>query len=107
MSFHVYILTNSTKSVLYVGMTNDLAIRLVEHYNGRGNPKTFTGKYYCYYLLWHEQHHSSVGAIQREKEIKKWRREKKESLNNETNPDWLFLNKEIIPWPPETGIKRW
>jgi len=106
MGCHVYIVTNSTKSVLYVGMTNDLAIRLVEHYNRRGNPKSFTGRYHCYYLLWYEYHHTASGAIMREKEIKKWRREKKENLINDFNPEWLFLNKEVTTWPPEVGTQR-
>ncbi|MBO3697387.1 GIY-YIG nuclease family protein [Roseivirga sp. E12] len=104
--FHVYILTNSTKKVLYTGITNDLSSRLVEHYLERGNKKTFTGRYYCHYLLHYEYHHTAIGAIEREKEIKGWRRAKKEELINSQNPKWEFLNHEVTTWPPEPGAGR-
>ena len=105
-SYHVYITTNPKKTVLYVGFTNDLGIRLVEHYQNLGNPKTFAGKYHCYNLLWFEEHHTATGGIEREKEIKKWRRQKKEALINDFNPEWRFLNNQVIEWPPEEGIFR-
>ncbi len=96
----VYITTNSQKTVLYTGVTNDLAQRLVEHYMDRGSRKSFTGKYYCYYLLHFEEFNSLSDAIAREKEIKDWRRSRKEELINSTNIDWKFLNNEILDWPP-------
>jgi len=46
-NFWVYILTNYNKKTLYVGRTNNLVTRLKEHYVNRGNPKTFTGRYFC------------------------------------------------------------
>ncbi len=104
--YHVYILTNTSKRVLYTGMTNDLSSRVIEHYLERGKPKTFTGRYYCYYLLYYEFHHTAIGAIEREKEIKGWRREKKEALINTINPEWDFLNSEVTSWPPESGIGK-
>ena len=100
---HVYILTNSSKKVLYVGVTNDLEKRIIQHYNERGNPKTFAGRYYCYYLIYYEFHHTSIGGIEREKEIKGWRRSKKDELICSFNPDWIFLNDQITHWPPEPG----
>ncbi len=104
--YHVYILTNTTKRVLYTGVTNDLSTRVIEHYLERGKSRTFTGRYYCYYLLHYEFHHTPSGAIEREKEIKGWRREKKEALINSKNPNWDFLNSEVTTWPPECGIGK-
>ena len=94
-NFYVYITTNPEKTVLYVGVTNDLNRRMFEHKENKGNPKTFAGKYYCYNLVYFE-HFSHINyAIAREKEIKKWRREKKNVLISSFNPDWKFLNQEI------------
>ena len=98
--FYTYILTNTTKSVLYVGMTNNLQRRLTEHYFNRGSQKAFTGKYYCYYLLYYEIFPRPMMAISREKEVKKWNRKKKEALIDSFNPKWLFLNSDIMDWPP-------
>ncbi|WDF54751.1 GIY-YIG nuclease family protein [Mucilaginibacter sp. KACC 22063] len=94
-NFYVYITTNPTKSVLYIGVTNDLQRRLIEHHTNKGNPSTFAGKYYCYHLLYFERHTHIEHAIEREKEIKKWRREKKIALIKSLNPDMEFLNDTI------------
>ncbi|MGY4538796.1 putative endonuclease [Mucilaginibacter sp. UYNi724] len=94
-NYYVYITTNYDRTVLYVGVTNDLLRRLYEHGENRGLRKTFTGKYFCHYLI-HYEHFSNIEhAIEREKEIKKWRREKKETLINTTNPERRFLNNEL------------
>jgi putative endonuclease len=95
-NFYVYITTNLTKTVLYVGVTNDLNRRIFEHFENRGNPQTFTGKYSCYNLIYYEHFSNIEHAIEREKEIKKWRREKKNELVNSMNPEWRFMNKEIM-----------
>jgi len=105
-NYTVYIVTNPIKSVLYVGITNDLAQRLVEHYIERGKPSTFAGRYYCYNLLYYEDFQYVEDAIAREKEIKKWRRSKKEALINKFNPEWKFLNNEILRWPPREQFHR-
>lgn len=94
-NYFVYITTNSTKSVLYVGMTNDLVVRMKEHYDNRGKKSSFAGKYYCHWLIYWERYQCVNHAIEREKEIKKWRREKKEKLIESMNPDWKFLNDRI------------
>ncbi|SFT41487.1 putative endonuclease [Algoriphagus locisalis] len=91
----VYILTNKTKSTLYIGVTNDLQRRLYEHINGLGNPNSFTSKYKCHYLVYFEEYATPKEAIAREKELKKWRREKKNKLIEIENPNWEFLNSEI------------
>ena len=96
----VYIVTNPQKTVLYTGVTNDLAQRLVEHYINRGGNKTFAGRYYCYNLLFFEEHARAKDAIFREKEIKNLSRLKKEKLISIVNQTWDILNSEIMEWPP-------
>ncbi len=97
-NYFVYITTNPGRSVIYVGVTNDLAIKLRQHYENRGNSKTWAGKYYCYNLIWWERHQFASHAIDREKEIKKWRREKKNLLIESVNPNWNFLNDRVGAW---------
>ncbi|HKK45949.1 MAG TPA: GIY-YIG nuclease family protein [Balneolaceae bacterium] len=92
MTFYTYITTNPGRTTLYVGMTNNLTERIKEHYEKRGAPQTFAGRYYCYKLIYYEGYKTALQAIEREKEIKKWRREKKEMLINAVNPHWNFLN---------------
>jgi putative endonuclease len=103
-NYSVYIVTNRTKKVLYTGMTNDLESRLIEHYLERGKTKTFCGRYFCYYLLYYEGHTEVTDAIDREKEIKGWTRKKKVKLIKSFNPEWRFLNSDIMDWPPEEGV---
>ena len=101
--FYVYILSNPERTVLYTGMTNNITRRLIEHYINRGDPKTFTGRYYCYCLVYLESFPSPIEAIQAEKYIKGKNRKWKESLIKENNPDFRFLNKDVIGiWPPTT-----
>ena len=92
--YFVYIVTNKNKTVLYTGITNNLQRRLSEHYAKANEEKTtsFAGKYNAYNLLYFEVYGNAREAIAREKEIKGWRRSKKEALINSTNPDWKFLN---------------
>jgi putative endonuclease len=94
-NFYIYITTNPSKTVLYVGVTNNLNVRLIQHYENRGKHETFAGKYYCYNLVYYEHFSHIQQAIDGEKEIKKWRREKKNKLIESMNPDWKFLNEEI------------
>ena len=104
-NYYVYILTNPNRTVLYVGVTNDLARRLVEHYANKGKSKTFAGRYYAYSLIYYEHFQYILQAIAREKEIKKWSRQRKEALIATTNPDWTFCNDKICgEWPPS---KTW
>lgn len=76
-TFYVYILTNQLKTVLYIGMTNNLEKGIIEHYQQRGQRTSFTGKYNVYFLLWSETHQYVNNAIARENEIKAGSREKK------------------------------
>ena len=90
--YYFYIVTNKNKTVLYCGMTINLAARLKEHENSQGSRKTFTGRYNCYYLVYYEGFQFVQDAIRREKEVKKWSRRKKELLIQILNSDWCFLN---------------
>ena len=94
-NFYVYITTNPTKTVLYVGFTNDITVRIYQHTENKGNNDSFAGKFYCYNLVYYEHFTHVEEAIAREKEIKKWRREKKVALIESVNPTWRFLNNEI------------
>ena len=93
--YFVYITTNPSKTALYIGVTNDLEARLYQHFQNRANPQTFAGKYSCYNLVHFEYFQYIQHAIEREKEVKKWRREKKNRLIESKNPKWAFLNKSI------------
>ncbi len=94
--YYVYITTNITKTVYYTGVTNDLKRRLYEHKeDALNNKKHFAGKYNAYYLIYWERFGHINDAIRREKEIKGWRRQKKEELIKEINPELSFLNDEI------------
>ncbi len=106
--FFVYIVTNHERTVLYTGVTNNLEARLEEHYFNRGNPRTFAGKFYCYNLIYFEEFQYINDAIAREKELKAWRRLKKEALIKTKNPDWMFLNKSVCRcWPPKKNSGRY
>jgi putative endonuclease len=88
----VYILTNRDKSVLYTGVTDNLARRLVEHRNY--NPVAFTTRYAVHHLVYFEEYDRIVDAIYREKEIKNMSRAKKNALISDFNPTWRFLDEE-------------
>jgi len=105
--YYVYILTNPERTVLYIGVTNNLEQRLAEHYFNRGKLKTFAGKYYCYNLIYHEEFQYVRETIWREKELKGWSRRKKEDLIKTKNPNFTFLNAQVcIHWPPKEIAKR-
>ncbi|MFM6976175.1 MAG: GIY-YIG nuclease family protein [Sphingobacteriaceae bacterium] len=93
----IYILTNEIKSTLYIGVTSDLRSRIYEHRTHR-YPKSFSAKYCLYFCIYYEQFTSIEEAINREKELKKWRREKKEHLINLANPEWRDYWPEIEQW---------
>ena len=107
--YTVYILTNFNKTVLYIGVSNCIEQRLIEHYLEKDNPlsKAFTSKYNVIYLVYFENYDYVNDAIAREKEIKKWRREKKDALIDTTNPNREFLNRELLgEWPPINTYHR-
>lgn len=94
-NYYVYILTNKNKSVLYTGVTNGLKERLYFHQNPEPFSKAFTAKYKCFFLIYYEHFQDVEIAIDREKQIKGWTRDKKEKLIDKFNPNWDFLNNTI------------
>ena len=93
-NYFVYITTNPKKTVLYTGVTNTLEVRLQQHFENRGKPETFAGKYYCYKLLYYERFTDVNMVIAREKEIKDLSRERKLALIKQLNfyLDFLIVN---------------
>ncbi|MFA6215108.1 MAG: GIY-YIG nuclease family protein [Patescibacteria group bacterium] len=92
-NFYIYIMA-SPSGTLYIGMTNDLLRRVNEH--KQGEIKGFTKKYSCNKLVYYENYDYVYDAIEREKEIKKWRREKKQNLIKTINPHWKDLYEELF-----------
>ncbi len=92
-NYYVYLLTNWNHKVMYVGITNDLKRRLYEHKNKQ--VIGFTEKYNLSKLVYFEETQEVYAAINREKEIKKWRREKKNQLVNQFNPAWHDLSESL------------
>ena len=90
--YYVYLLTNWNNRVIYVGVTNDLTRRIYEHKNKL--VEGFTKTYNVDKLVYFEETNDVNSALAREKEIKKWRREKKNDLVLRMNPKWNDLSKE-------------
>jgi putative endonuclease len=93
-TYYVYLLTNWNNKVMYVGITNDLVRRIYEH--KEKFVKGFTEKYNVTKLVYYEQTPDISEALNREKEIKKWRREKKNRLVVNTNPQWRDLSEDFL-----------
>ena len=90
-------MTNRTNTVLYIGITNNLARRMSEHNEGRG--AVFTAKYNCDKLVYYEVFPDIEQAIAREKQLKHFERKWKEELVNKFNPEWKDLGESIISNP--------
>ena len=90
----VYIMTNAHNTVLYTGVTNNLARRVYEHKNGLGS--AFVKKYNVHKLVYYEQGTDIHATIAIEKRIKSGSRKKKIDLINKMNPEWKDLYEEII-----------
>lgn len=86
----VYILSNPSRTVLYVGVTNDLERRMQEHKLGTGS--TFASRYNCVDLLYYDTASDMENAIAEEKRIKAGSRKKKLELIESINPDWIDLS---------------
>ena len=90
--YYVYILTNDHGNVMYIGVTNDLVRRLAEHRSGAVDG--FTARYNVHKLVYYEATESVEAAISREKQLKGWRRSKKDKLVESVNPDWRDLSED-------------
>ena len=100
----VYILASGRYGTLYIGVTNDLYRRVTEHREGLGSK--FTKKYGVTKLVWFQAFGYIEDAIQREKSLKRWRRDWKTNLIERTNPDWHDLfpaMQKYEPMPPTWG----
>lgn len=89
MSFFVYILASEQRGTLYIGMTNDIARRVHEHKSGTVDG--FTRRHGVTRLVHYELFETALDAIQREKSMKKWRRDWKINLIERNNPTWNDL----------------
>ena len=89
MPFHVYLLASGQHGTLYLGVTRDLARRVFEH-KSKALPG-FSRKYGINRLVWYEEYPTAIEAIEREKDMKKWRRDWKVLLIEEQNPLWADL----------------
>ena len=87
--YYVYILANKTDSTVYIGMTSDLMRRLQEHRNDL--IKGFTKTYHVHKLVYYETFRDVREAIAREKQLKGWRRARKNELIESVNPSWEDL----------------
>ena len=94
-SYYVYILTTRKNTVLYTGMTSDLARRIYKHKEGL--IEGFTKKYNVNKLVYTELFSDVEEAIHREKCIKEWNRAWKIELIIKSNPDWNDLSESFIP----------
>ena len=89
---YVYILSNRKRTVLYIGVTNNLQRRLYEHKNEIVDG--FTKRYHIHRLVYYEECNHIDQAIAREKILKGWRRERKDALIASFNPEWNDLSEE-------------
>ena len=89
-NYYVYLLTNWNNKVMYVGVTNNLERRMYEHKHKL--VEGFTQKYNIDKLVYFEETRDVHAALEREKEIKKWRREKKNALVLKDNEEWRDLS---------------
>ena len=90
-AYFVYIMTNRSKT-LYIGVTNNLERRVFEH-KGKLVPG-FTSRYNLDRLVYYESTPDVRSAIEREKQIKGWRRQRKPDLIQSTNPGWRDLSRD-------------
>jgi putative endonuclease len=92
-SSYVYILASEPYGTLYIGVTSNLIKRVWEHREGVIDG--FSKQYGVKQLAWFEIHSEILEAIKREKQIKKWNRDWKVNLIQQSNPDWRDLFDEI------------
>jgi putative endonuclease len=89
MAFYTYMVANHRNGAVYLGMTDDIASRVLEH-KERARPG-FSARYGCDELVWYEIHESRGAAFTRERQLKEWRRSWKLMLIETDNPTWTDL----------------
>ena len=91
--YYVYILANKRNGALYVGMTDDVAKRVVRHRNGEGSK--FVQKYNLDRLVYYEKVNGYREAHSRERQLKWWKRKWKLALIEQMNPEWRDLSQDV------------
>jgi putative endonuclease len=86
----VYIMTNVSNTVYYIGVSSDLYVRVLEH-KQKKYPDSFTAKYNCVKLVYYKFYSTIEEAIGEEKRLKKWNRDWKIKLISSENPSWSDL----------------
>ena len=90
----VYILANTSRGTLYIGVTSNLTSRVWQH--KQGLVEGFSRKYAVHHLVYFEFHQEMYTAITREKQLKRWKRLWKIRLIEEMNPEWLDLYPDLL-----------
>jgi len=88
--YYVYIMASKRNGTLYIGVTNDIARRALEHKTNE-NKKSFTARYKIHTLVYMEIYEHVESAIMREKQLKSWPRHRKIELIESMNPEWLDM----------------
>jgi putative endonuclease len=91
---YVYIMSNLNRTTLYIGVTNDIVRRVMEHREGK--TPGFTQKYRLKYLVYFEELSSIKDAIAREKQLKNWHRDWKINLIKSVNPEMKDLTGGLL-----------
>ena len=94
--YYVYMLANTTGTVVYTGVTNNVVRRVYEHKH-KLDPNSFTAKYDIHKLVYYEYTTDVRAAIEREKQLKGWNRARKNKLVETRNPSWQDLYESILP----------
>lgn len=93
-TYYVYMMSSNSNKALYTGVTNDLIRRVQEHKTGVLGGFTF--KYSCHKLIYYESFSDINQAISREKELKGWKRCRKDELVDAVNPERIDLYDELV-----------
>ena len=95
MAYYVYMMASATNYTVYIGVTNDLIRRVYEH-KTHEDPDSFTSQYHVEKLVYFEQTTDVYAALEREKQLKGWRRSKKNVLVETMNPQWRDLYPDLL-----------
>ena len=95
MNYYVYILSNNTNTTIYTGVTGNLARRVYQH-RQNADPNSFTAKHKVHKLVYYEYTGDVRVALEREKQIKSWNRDRKTTLIMEMNQKWVDLYPKLL-----------
>ena len=92
--YYVYIMASKPNGTIYIGVTNDITRRVYEHKTNE-NKKSFTARYKIHDLVYLEIYNNIEFAIEREKQLKRWTRNKKKDLIETMNPEWQDFSNNL------------